>query len=120
MADEVRINIGDVNAKLAAMETAVQGRALEAAVRAGLLPVETLAKAIVAKVTGNLARSIHIETQASGQTASGRVGTNVEYARVQELRPGKAYMRPAFDHGRDEAINETREALKIVVRASAQ
>lgn len=117
---EVRTNIDQVNAKLAAMTTAANGMALETAVRAGLLPVETMAKAIVAKVTGTLARSIHIETHSGRGGASGRVGTNVEYALAQELRPGKAYLRPAFDGAKGEAVREASEALKIIVRESAQ
>lgn len=120
MADDVKIDIDDVNAKLAQMAAAADGKHLAAAVRAGLLPIETLAKAIVARVTGTLARSIHIEVQSAAASAAGRVGTNVEYALTQELRPGKAYMRPAFDQGRDDAVTETREALKIIVREAAQ
>lgn len=119
MADGVETNIDDVNAKLAHMAAAANGRHLEIAVRAGLLPIEVLSKAIVAKITGTLARSIHIETQSSQDAAAGRVGTNVEYALIQELRPGKAYMRPAYDGAKNEAVSEVRDALKIIVREAA-
>jgi hypothetical protein len=119
MADDVRINMDDTNAKLAQMAAAMDGQQLATAVRAGLLPIEVLAKVIVAKITGTLARSIHIEVQAGDASAAGRVGTNVEYALIQELRPGKAYMRPAYDAKKEEAVEETREALKIIVRTAA-
>ena len=118
MTDSVKINIADVNSKLAQMAT-IDDAQMETAVRAGLLPIEVMAKAIVARVTGTLARSIHIEAQSSGAGVTGRVGTNVEYARVQELRPGKAYLRPAFDGAKDEAIAEVSESLKIIIREAA-
>lgn len=118
--DSVQTNIDDVNATLASMATATNGRNMALAVRAGLLPIETLAKVIVARVTGTLAASIHIETQAGQDSATGRCGTNVEYALVQELRPGKAYLRPAYDQRKDEAVAEVREALKIIVREAAR
>ena len=119
MADDVQINIGETNAKLAQMAAAMDGQQMALAVRAGLLPIEVLSKAIVAKITGTLARSLHIETQAGDASAAGRVGTNLEYALTQELRPGKAYLRPAYDAKKDEAVEEVREALKIIVREAA-
>lgn len=112
----VDTNISDVNERLENLVAAASGRQLETAVHAGLLPIETLAKVIVAKVTGTLARSIHIEVQSGGGAVYGRCGTNVDYATVQELRPGKAYMRPAFDAGRGEVVDEIRDALKTIIR----
>lgn len=117
----VETNIVEVNARLASLDRAMRGQALETAVRAGLLPIETLAKAVVHKVTGNLARSIHTEVQSSGDAAAGRTGTNVEYALAEEFRPGDhAYLRPAYDRGKEDAVDEVAAALRIVVRKSAQ
>lgn len=118
----VETNIVEVNAKLARLDRAMRGQALETAVRAGLLPIETLAKAIVHRLTGNLARSLHTEVQSSGDAAAGRTGTNVEYALAEEFRPGgdHAYLRPAYDRGKDDAVEEVAAALRIVVRRSAQ
>lgn len=122
MATGVDTNIAEVNAKFAQMDRAMQGKALETAVMAGLLPINTLAKVIVHKLTGNLSRSIHPEAESNGESANGRVGTNVDYAMAEEFRAGggHAYLRPAFDRGKDEAVAEVAAVLKIVVRQSVR
>lgn len=121
MAD-VDTNIVQVNATLGKMSKAMRGNALETAVHAGALPIETLAKVIVHKLTGNLARSIHIETESSDEAAAARVGTNVEYALAEEFRAGggHAYMRPAYDGGKEDAVKEMAAVLKILVRQSVK
>lgn len=117
----VTTNIDQVNAKLAGMEKALRGKVLEAAVRAGLLPIETRAKAVVHKQTTTLARSIHTETSSDGTTAEGRTGTNVEYARREEFLAGgaHAYMRPAYDAEKGTAVQEVADTLGGLVRKSA-
>ena len=117
-----KTNIDDVNAKLAKMSKAARGKALETAVYVGLLPIEARAKAVVHKITATLARSIHIETTSDGETASGRVGTNVIYALREEYLAGgsHAYMRPSYDAEKDTAVEETAAALAEIVRKSAK
>lgn len=134
----VTTNIDQVNAKLEGLK--VTRHQLELAGVVGLLPVQALAKSIVKRVTGTLARSIHIGghsdqaadfrqnepysdigfgAQHGGNTVHLLVGTNVEYAKVQEFRPGKAYLRPAFDAKKDEIDEEVKEALKIIIHKAA-
>lgn len=121
MADEVTTNMSQINAKLASMEKTMRGKVLETAVRAGLLPIEARAKVIVHKDTTTLARSIHTETKSGGLTASGRTGTDVEYALREEFLAGgsHAYMRPAYDAEKDTAVSEVAETLADLVRKSA-
>lgn len=120
MATDVQTNMAEVNGKLLQMERAMRKDALKTAVLAGALPIETLAKVIVHKDTGNLARSIHSEADASEESAAARVGTNVDYALAEEFRAGggHAYLRPAYDGGRDEALAEIVAALQQVIRQS--
>lgn len=121
MPRNVKTNIVEVNDKLAKMSDAMQGRVLEIAIRAGLLPIETRAKVIVHKITTTLARSLHTETASSGNSASGRMGTDVEYALREEFLGGggHAYMRPAFDAEKDAAVVETADTLREIVGKSA-
>lgn len=121
MADNVTTNISEVNAKFAKMSQALQGKILETAVHAGLLPIETHAKVIVHRLTSTLSRSIHIVTTSSGAKAQGQVGTDVEYALVEEFRAGggHAYMRPAYDAEKEKAIEEVADTLKELVERSA-
>lgn len=120
MATDVDTNVVQVNATLAKMDEAMRGKALETAVHAGALPIQVLAKEIVHKISGDLSRSIHTEVESDGKSASGRVGTDVEYALAEEFRAGggHAYMRPAFDGGKEDALKEVAAVLKILVRQS--
>jgi len=122
MATDVQTNMVEVNAKLARMDAALRGKALETAVVAGALPIQVLSKEIVHKLTGNLARSIHTVSKSGNESASAKVGTDVEYALAEEFRAGggHAYMRPAFDGGKEKAIAEIAAVLKILVRQSAK
>ena len=125
MATATVKNLESVNRKFAKMSAAMKGRALERAGMAGILPIVNQAKIIVHKITGNLSRSIHAEpSEVSERQAIVRAGTNVEYAAAEELgnehRPPHPYMRPAFDDKRDEAVHETAESLRHLVRGSVE
>jgi HK97 gp10 family phage protein len=107
--------------KLAAMGATVQSQAVGDALTAGAQLVVNDAKTTVAVKTGTLQRSIHSSRpQQSDRNWYVRIGTNVEYAKKQEYRAGKAYLRPAFDNQKDNALTEVGEALADLVRASAQ
>lgn len=116
-------NVKRLNKKLNKMATAMTDDNLRNAVLAGLLIISNDAKVRAPVLTGHLARSITQEAIASGTTAAGRVGTNVEYATAQEFGtsrfPAQPYLRPAVDSKKKEALREVAEALRIIVRASA-
>ena len=126
-----------------------------AALLAGAFPVSNAAKELAPKLSGNLARSIHIGTptkditkpqpKSDGLTmrqmpadmsavssvgntlkATGKaevlVGTDVEYAGVQEFSEGlkheigfTPYLRPAIDNNRKEVEDEVKRAVKMVL-----
>lgn len=102
MASKTVVITGDdeVKRRLAAMGAKAQP-ALVLAIKAGALIVQTDAKVRAPKLTGNLARSIHIEPL-PGETGVA-VGTDVEYAMAQEYGqpelhiPAQPYLRPAMD-----------------------
>lgn len=117
------VGLESLNRKLAAMQTYVLGN-LGVPIHAGLLVISNQAKENIddsgthPQITGNYARSIHNEIKVSGQTATGRTGTNVEYARRHEFLPGHAVLRPAFDQKKDEAKQEVLDALQALVAAA--
>lgn len=118
-------------------DPALVEKMLENALVAGALQIANAAKEKAPYKTGNLRRSIHVggHIDASPQTqmdmadttgtdigGSGRygkhqvrvrVGTNVEYAAPLEYRNAgaRAYMRPAADEAKAEAIRDMRDAL---------
>jgi hypothetical protein len=118
-------------------DPALVEKMLENALVAGALQIVNAAKIKAPYKTGNLRRSIHVggHIDASPQTqmdmadttgtdigGSGRygkhqvrvrVGTNVEYAAPLEYRNAgaRAYMRPAADEAKAEAIRDMRDAL---------
>jgi len=121
------------------MSDAARGQNLLLALKAGGLPIANEAKVRVPKLTGNLARSIHIggygdesELSLSDGTDIGgniaardraqiRIGTNVEYATWIEFgtskRAAKPYLRPAFDTKKAEAVREfTRAFRKLLAK----
>ena len=125
MATATVKNLNEVNRKFAKMSAAMKSRALERAGMAGMLPIINEAKGIVHVVSGTLMRSIHAQaTEVSERRAVIKGGTNVEYAATEELgnehRPPHPYMRPAFDSKRDEAVQETAESLRHLVRGSIE
>jgi HK97 gp10 family phage protein len=106
------------------MAQAMQGQALGAALQAGMLIIVNDAKDIVHKVTGNLARSLHVgEPIIEGSRATVRGGTNVEYAATEEFgnefRPPHPYLRTAYDNNKEAAKEEAGAALADIVRQSA-
>ena len=131
-----------------------------AALLAGSFPVSNAAKELAPKLSGNLARSIHIGTKEKNITepqpdsdglvmrqmpadmgtvatvgnslkntgkAEVLVGTDVDYAMVQEFtedlkhkRGFSPYLRPALDNNRKEVHDEVKRAVKMVIdKASA-
>lgn len=125
MAKKARVlNMNRVNGKFASMGRAMQGQALGAAAQAGMLIIINDAKVIVHKVSGNLARSLHVgEPIIEGSQAIVRGGTNVEYAATEEFgnefRPPHPYLRPAYDNNVEAAKAEAGAALADIVRESA-
>ena len=125
MAKPRVLNLGDVNSKFANMTQALQGELLGKATQAGMLIIVNRAKSTVHKITGTLSSSIHVgEPKINGTQATVKGGTNLEYARTEEFgnefRPPHPYMRPAFDNGKDEALQEITNALRDIVRASVR
>ena len=118
-------------------DPALVEKMLENALVAGALQIANAAKEKAPYKTGNLRRSIHVgghinatpqmemdmaDTTGTDIGGSGRygkhqvrvrVGTNVEYAAPQEYRNAgaRAYMRPAADEAKAEAIRDMRDAL---------
>ena len=97
------------------------GDGLEAAVKAGALLIQNMAKEKAPFKTGNLRRSIHMETtEKTGERAVVQVGTNVIYAAPQEFGtstiPAHPYLRPALDKNKDKVPKEIGEALADIVR----
>ncbi len=118
-------------------DPALVEKMLENALVAGALQIANAAKIKAPYKTGNLKRSIHVgghinatpqmamdmaDTTGTDIGGSGRygkhqvrvlVGTNVEYAAPLEYRNAgaRAYMRPAADEAKAEAIRDFRAAL---------
>lgn len=123
MGTEVSVKgMRKLDKKLIAMAKAMAGKNLETALLAGSLVISNEAKVRAPVLTGTLARSITQEVVVDGETATARVGTNVEYATAQEFGtarfPAQPYLRPAVDSKRDEAMQEIVESLRLIVRAS--
>jgi HK97 gp10 family phage protein len=114
-------NLPELMRKLSAMGEAVATQAVGNALTAGAQLIVNDAKTTVAVITGTLQRSIHSgQPRLSSGNWEVRIGTNVEYAKKQEYRAGKAYMRPAFDNQKRAVVVEVGEALADLVRSSAQ
>jgi len=118
-------------------DPALVEKMLENALVAGALQIANAAKIKAPYKTGNLKRSIHVgghinatpqmemdmaDTTGTDIGGSGRygkhqvrvrVGTNVEYSAPLEYRNAgaRAYMRPAADEAKAEAIRDMRDAL---------
>ncbi len=124
MAKKPRVlNMNQVNAKFAKMTMALQGHILGKAAQAGMLLIVNEGKERVHKITGTLARSLHVgQPSSNGDSATVRGGTNVSYAATEEFgnefRPPHPYLRPAFDNQKEAALAEVSAALADMVRAS--
>ena len=97
------------------------GDGLEGAVRAGALPVRNDASDNAPYFSGNLKRSLHLETtEKSHERVVVQVGTDVIYAAPQEFGtatiPAHPYLRPALDENKDKTPKEIKEALGDIVR----
>lgn len=118
-------------------DPALVEKMLENALVAGALQIVNAAKIRAPYKTGNLRRSIHVgghidadpQTQMDMADTTGtdignagrnakyqvrvRVGTNVDYAAVMEYRDAgkRAYLRPAADEAKADAIRDMRDAL---------
>jgi HK97 gp10 family phage protein len=140
------IGLAEFEQKLKALSEAVRGKKLELALKSGALLIQGPAKEKAPVRTGNLRRSIQIETSSSGDTAEARIGTNLVYARIQEFGgtivpkskpmlawkgddgwhfahkvevPAHPYLRPAFDEHHGAAVTEVGKALKILIEKVA-
>ena len=104
-------------------------RNLEAAVNAGLQPINNDAQQRAPYLTGTLRRSIHTEIlESSDQYCEGASGTNLNYALRLELgfndtdalgrtyhQPATPYMRPAFDGNKEKAVKEIGASLNDIL-----
>ena len=138
-AEEVAAAIRDARGRLS-------GAQMQSALMAGALPIMNAAKANAPKLTGTLARSIHVLSQSSREV---EVGTNLVYAAMQEyggvvapvnaqfLRfetpggdvvftrgpvhiPSHPYMRPAFESERGRAVREVASAIRDLIAAGGR
>ena len=124
----------------------VQAKTLENTLIAGALPLQNRAKEKVHKISGNLARSIHIgghedlapdradivdktgtpvpRPEIGANTVAVYVGTDVTYAGPEEFgnryRPAHPYLRPAADETKGEVQSEVAAAWRDLVRAAAR
>ncbi len=143
----VVIGEAEFKVKLGKLAAAVRGKMLEDALRAGALQIEGPAKQKAPVRTGNLKRSIHIETSSTDTSAEARIGTNLVYAAVQEFGgtispkskaylvfktpdgswhsvksvhvPAHPYLRPAFDENKDTAVKEVGQVLELLITKAA-
>ncbi len=131
-------------AKFQKLDQGLQGPACESAVLSGLLIIQNVAIEKAPIKTHTLQRSIHSEITSSAKSkVMGQVGTDLEYAAIQEFGgeitaknapfltfkidnnwvrvksvriPAHPYMRPAFDENKDLAREEVGEALWAVIK----
>ena len=112
MADSITVKVEGINelqAKFKELDNGAQ-KILSQAVSAGAAVVERDAKMRVHVITGNLRRSIKElqKIESSGKIES-QVGSDIEYAAIEEFRPGHQYLRPALDEN-EAAIQAAFEA----------
>lgn len=120
-----------------------KGRTLRRAAVSGMLPIINDAKRKAPKLSGNLARSLHVgghedltpdasgiidrsgagvpDPEVTANSAAVYGGTDVVYAATQEFGrdtiPAQPFLRPAFDGKRKEAVKETGAALSDLIKA---
>lgn len=115
----------DLQRKLSRMSDNVKGRNLAAATLAGAMVIEQRAKELTPVRTGNLRRSIHSQLADSRpESASAKVGTNVEYSPYVEYgtrrMSARPYLRPALDEKRAEARRVIKEAFAKLTREAVR
>jgi len=97
---------------------------LEPATKSGALIVRNDAADKAPYLTGDLKKSLHIETTEKTETRVIVIaGTDLEYAAPQEFGtstgvPAHPYLRPALDENADKVKKEIREALADALRAA--
>jgi HK97 gp10 family phage protein len=132
--------------KFSKLADTVQAKTLERTMVAGALPLQNRAKEIVHKISGNLARSIHIgghedlapdrgdivdktgvpvpRPELGADTVAVYVGTDVRYGSVEEwgnrTRAAHPYLRPAADETKGEVQAEVSAAWRKLVQAAAR
>jgi len=140
-------NLDRLDRKLAALSRLAQGDVLEQALHAGAQEIRNAAHDKAPYLTGTLRRSIHSETtEKNGAKVTVQVGTDLEYAAMQEFGgtvvpkrakmlafevdgkkvfarkveiPAHPYLRPAFDEQKGEAVRQFRLAVADQVRQVA-
>lgn len=140
-------NLDRLDRKLAALSRLAQGDVLEQALHAGAQEIRNAAQDKAPYLTGTLRRSIHSETtEKSGTRVVVQVGTDLEYAAMQEFGgeivpknakrlvfevdgkkvfakkvaiPAHPYLRPAFDEQKSQAVRQFRLAVADQVRQVA-
>jgi len=145
MAETIR-GMDELNRNLDKLKDRMADK-LEAATKAGASLVQNDAKKKAPKLSTNLSRSIHMETtEKTDARVVVEVGTDVEYARIQEFGgtihaqkgpyltfktkdghwvrtpsvqiPPHPYLRPALDENSDKVKKEIREALADVLKGT--
>lgn len=102
-----------LNRKLARLDAATRGKAIERALLVGAQIVRNQAVEDAPVKTGNLRRSIHTEVGVQTGNTIVYIGTDVDYAWAQEVR--KPYLHPALDQNIDEVRREITGALRDIV-----
>jgi HK97 gp10 family phage protein len=119
-------------AQFGRMERALRGQMLMRALVSGALLFVNRAKEIVHKITGNLARSLRVGNETSGDDwAEVSFGTNVEYAAREEFgfagadslgrvynQPAHPYLRPAIASEKFAVVHEIAAAVNALIRAA--
>lgn len=132
MPNQVR-NLDSLKRKLSTLAQSGQfAPVLERALQTGGLRIAAEAKVRAPVLTGQLRRSIEVETE-GGQRPRAVIGTNLEYAARQELgfsgqdslgriysQAARPYLRPAFDQERDAAIQDVASAVEEQLRQIAR
>ncbi len=141
------LNLDRLERKLQRLAALARADVLENALTAGALEIENAAKDKAPYLTGTLRRSLHTETdEKSGSRVSVLVGTDLEYAAMQEFGgvvvpknapmlafevegqvvfakkvtiPAHPYLRPAFDEQRGAAVDVFRKSMGDQIRAIA-
>lgn len=123
-------NARDLERALSRVDTAVRGQATRVALRAGAAKIVNQARENAPVLSGQLSRSIHSEVAVEGDGGVARIGTNLEYAAIQEFGgvikfktrkgtvtiKGKRYLTRAYDTKRGEATNEMADVLADFIR----
>lgn len=122
MAKKSEVNTSELDAKLKSMLGLASEGDLKTALTAGATVILNQAKINTPVLSGNLRRSERIgEFSHKNNSASIKVGTNVEYAPYVEFgtiyQQAQPYLRPAFDEKKSEALLLAKQALLELLEA---